>query len=119
MRASFKVAGRTLIVSPAGEIDHHSSTFLREKIDSETQRENAKNIIFDFSNVGFMDSSGIGLIIGRYKLTSAIGGICAICSMDDALRRIFDISGLKKIIETYKNVDEALAQLESQPGGDA
>jgi len=112
MGVSFKILGQTLVVSPTGELDHHNASALREKIDKETTRENIKNIVFDFSDVSFMDSSGIGLIIGRYKLITALGGVTAVCHMGDALKRIFDISGLKKIIRSYKDIDDALGQIQ-------
>lgn len=112
MGASLKILGQTMIVAPIGDIDHHTSIALREKIDKEAARENIRNILFDFSNVDFMDSSGIGLIIGRYKLTSASNGVTAVCHMGESLKRIFDISGLKKIVNTYGNIDEALGQIQ-------
>jgi len=111
MEASLKIMGQTLVVTPIGDLDHHSVATLREKIDKEAQRENARNILFDFSEVEFMDSSGIGLIIGRYKLADANGGVTAVCHMKDSLRRIFDISGLKKIIQPYRDINEALTQM--------
>ena len=112
MEASLKIIGQTLVVSPVGDLDHHCASGLREKIDKEAMRENIRNIVFDFSKVEFMDSSGIGLIIGRYKMADANGGAVAVCYMKDSLKRIFDISGLKKIIQVYKSVDEALSQLQ-------
>ena len=114
MEASLKIIGQALIISPIGDLDHHSVTALRERIDKEAAKESVRHIIFDFSKVEFMDSSGIGLIIGRYKLISADGGITAVCGMKDSLRRIFDISGLKKIMEAYDSLDEALSQIKSQ-----
>jgi len=114
MKASLKIMGQTLIIAPVGDLDHHTVSDLRERIDKEARLKNVRNILFDFSKVEFMDSSGIGLIIGRYKLTGASGGITAVCHMKDSLRRIFEISGLKKIIQTYKDVGEALAQIQSQ-----
>jgi len=111
MEASLKIMGQTLVVSPIGDLDHHSVAALRERIDKEATRKGTRNILFDFSEVEFMDSSGIGLIIGRYKLADANGGVTAVCHMKDSLRRIFEISGLKKIIQPYVDVDEALVQI--------
>ena len=114
MEVSLKILGQTLIVSPVGDLDHHSVASLRERIDKEAARENIRNIVFDFSKVEFMDSSGIGLIIGRYKLTTASSGVTAVCHMKDSLRRVFEISGLKKIIKAYRDIDEALSQIHLQ-----
>ena len=114
MEASLKIMGQTLVVSPIGDLDHHSAASLREMIDKEAQRKGARNILFDFSKVEFMDSSGIGLIIGRYKLADSNGGVTAVCHMKDSLKRIFDISGLKKIIQSYRDINEALSQIGSR-----
>lgn len=64
----------TLIAMLDGEIDHHTAKGVREKIDSEIETNSPKILVLDFSDVTFMDSSGIGLIMGRYKLMKASGG---------------------------------------------
>lgn len=102
---------RNLIIKVIGEIDHHTSEMIREKIDKEFSRSNAKNIIFDFSGINFMDSSGIGVIMGRYRNTEQIGGKVAIVGANQSLNRIFNISGLHKIINSYDNMEQALKNL--------
>ena len=67
-----------------------------------------KNIFFDFNDVSFLDSSGIGLIMGRYKKVMFIGGKAAVTNVGNAVDRIFKISGLYKIIEKYDTIQEAL-----------
>lgn len=71
-------------------------------------RTKVKNIVFDFKDVSFMDSSGIGLIMGRYKKVMFIGGKAAVTNVGNAVDRIFKISGLYKIIEKYDTIQEAL-----------
>ncbi|MDL2248955.1 anti-sigma factor antagonist, partial [Tyzzerella sp. OttesenSCG-928-J15] len=73
---------------------------------------NIKNVVFDFSKVTFMDSSGIGMIIGRYKLVEKKGGSAAICSMAPEIKKLFDISGLGKIINHYADSKEALSKMQ-------
>lgn len=102
---------RNLIIKVDGEIDHHTSIIIREKIDKEFSRNNAKNIIFDFSGIDFMDSSGIGVIMGRYRNAKQMGGKVAIAGVNASLDRIFNISGLHKIINNYENVEQALKSL--------
>lgn len=102
---------RNLIIKINGEIDHHTSEMIREKVDKEFSRNNAKNIIFDFSNINFMDSSGIGVIMGRYRHTKQLGGNVAIVGANASLDRIFNISGLHKIINSYENMEQALKNL--------
>ena len=102
---------RNLTVQINGEIDHHYAEEIREKIDKEFSRANAKNIVFDFSNVSFMDSSGIGMVIGRYKKVEKLGGKVFIASIPKELDKLFQVSGLHKIIATYDNIEDAIASL--------
>lgn len=102
---------RNLIIRVIGEIDHHTSEIIRERIDKEFSRSNAKNIIFDFSGINFMDSSGIGIIMGRYRNAEQIGGKIAITGANASLDRIFNISGLYKIINIYEDVEQAVKDL--------
>lgn len=111
MEITAKVVNRNLIITINGDIDHHTSEEIRNKIDKEIQRNNIKNLIFDFSNVCFMDSSGIGMVIGRYKLVGKQGGAVAACGIDGNIKRIFDLSGLKSILKTYENSQQALEAL--------
>lgn len=90
--------GKDLIVKIDGDIDHHVSSQIKEKVEREFEFSNAENIIFDFSNVNFMDSSGIGMIIGRYKMLQKIGGKVYIANVKPQLESIIEISGLRKII---------------------
>ena len=101
---------RNLIVTVHGDIDHHSSEEIKTTIDKAFCRANAKNIIINFENVDFMDSSGIGMLIGRYKMLENKGesGRLFSAGMNETLYRLFDISGLHKITVAAKDVDEAL-----------
>ncbi len=97
-----------LIAVLNGEVDHHYAEHIRNKIECEYNSVNAKNIIISFKNVRFMDSSGIGVVIGRYKLATARGGTLVACDLTLEAKRIFDISGLAKIIKVYDNLDDAI-----------
>ncbi len=90
--------GKDLIVKIDGDIDHHVSSQIKEKVEREFEFSNTENIIFDFSNVNFMDSSGIGMIIGRYKMLQKTGGKIYITNVKPQLESIIEISGLRKII---------------------
>lgn len=91
-----------------GEIDHHSAERIRNGIDKEIACTNAVNVIFDLRNVTFMDSSGIGIILGRYRLVYELGGTVVIFGASDAVRRILDMSGVGRIIKITTNMDNAL-----------
>lgn len=106
MQVTVSLIGTALIVKLNGEIDHHSSKTIKETIDNEYSAQNAKNIIIDFTNVSFMDSSGIGMIMGRYKKLVPRGEI-KIFGVNDNIKRIFDISGLHKIITIHESLQAA------------
>ncbi|MGL4789791.1 MAG: anti-sigma factor antagonist, partial [Anaerotignaceae bacterium] len=74
MEIKIKNIKNSLVVCPLGEIDHHSAEELKREIEKCCQSYRCKNIIIDFKGVTFMDSAGIGMIIGRYKYTHALGG---------------------------------------------
>lgn len=106
MEHIFDIKQDCLIVRPKGEIDHHSSYDIRNRIDRAVFKGGIKTLIFDFNNVSFMDSSGIGLLMGRYKLMQAVGGTVCVFGMSDRLKRLMEMSGMEKIIKFYKNEDE-------------
>jgi len=95
-----------------GEIDHHSAESLRDQVDRAFEQSNCRHIIFNFSRVTFMDSSGIGMIIGRYKNAEKRGGKLAIAGMNDDMNRLFMISGLSKIVTRKTTMQEALQVLD-------
>ncbi len=80
-----------------GELDHHAARMLREQIDSAIDRYNAKCLHLDFSGVGFMDSSGIGLIMGRYRLMQSKGGQLRVVGASDRLLRVMKLAGLERL----------------------
>jgi len=98
---------KNLIVKIVGDIDQHNAEDIRVKVDKAFERSKCRDMIFDFSEVEFMDSSGIGLLIGRYKNVCGRGGAVAIANMNRDLGRIYNISGLKKIIGSYDTLDQA------------
>ena len=91
--------GDTLRVAIQGDIDHHSAEPIRAAVDQAYLRDHCRNIRFDFSQVQFMDSSGIGMLIGRYKLAEHGGGHVSICGLGENMAHLFHISGLQKLIQ--------------------
>lgn len=108
MKMKFQKKGLTLIVSISAEVDHHIAEECREKIEKELDKFQGKSIIFDFSDVTFMDSSGIGMVIGRYKYTLAQGGRTAIVCRNEKVKQIFQLSALFQLIPCYDTIGEAL-----------
>lgn len=99
-----------LLVAPDGEIDHHSASRMREEIDRHL-RGDVKHIIFDFSSLTFMDSSGIGMIMGRYKKVQKLGGRVIISSATPQIKRIIEMAGLHGIMQVTPDVKRALKKL--------
>lgn len=108
MQIDIKVENDVLIAVLNGEVDHHFAEVVRNKIEEECEINKTKNIVMSFKNVRFMDSSGIGMVIGRYKFATARGGNLVACDLTLEAKRIFDISGLGKIIKVYDTVDDAV-----------
>ena len=89
---------KLLVVKIIEEIDHHTTEKIRRKIDNEITRYMPRKTIFDFSRVAFMDSAGIGMIIGRYKLMKLIGGSLEIHNVKESAKKILEMSGVLKIV---------------------
>ncbi|MCT4542297.1 MAG: anti-sigma F factor antagonist [Vallitalea sp.] len=106
-----KIINRNLVVNVSEELDHHNAEIIRDKIDKLIVKNNIKCVIFDFSNTNFMDSSGIGVIMGRYKNIKNMGGNVVVTNINKRMDRIFKISGLYRIIKNYDNVDLALKDI--------
>lgn len=102
---------RNLIVKIKGDIDHHTSETIKTKIEKEFSVYNTKNLIFDFSGLEFMDSSGIGMIIGRYKTVKKSGGEVVIASLSDVSKKLIELCGLHKLLECYEDVELAIESL--------
>lgn len=77
MNSVFFDKDKTLLVELTEEIDHHSTEKMRRKIDDDITRYMPRKVIFDFNKVSFMDSAGIGMIIGRYKMVNMLGRSCS------------------------------------------
>ncbi len=109
--AEYDIVGHCLIIRLNRELDHHCALYVKERSDYLIDKKRIKNIIFDFKNAHFMDSSGIGVIMGRYKRVIFTGGKVAVANVDATVDRIFELSGLYKIIEKYDKVENAVREL--------
>ena len=91
------LAGKILTARLSGELDHHTVGPLRERIDEELFSTRPEVLVMDFSLVSFMDSSGIGLIIGRAETARATRSTVKICGMNDRLVRLVRMSGISRL----------------------
>ena len=99
MEEMYAVKDNCLFVMMPKEMDHHKADTIRMKIDEYLLDYKAQNVIFDFENTRFMDSSGIGLIVGRYKKVSCFGGKIVAMHVNARIQKILLMSGLKDMIE--------------------
>lgn len=111
MNLSMDIVGNSLIVKLKGELDHHRSESTRMKIDSNFNGKNLINMIMDLNELTFMDSSGIGLIMGRYKNVTERNGELIIVCKNNVINRILDMSGLLNIIKLHEDLDTAIINI--------
>ncbi len=91
--------GNTLVVKLNGEIDQHCTSEIRDEIDREVDIKNVSTLIFDLGDVTFMDSSGLGMIMGRYKKLKAMGGKLMLVRPRPQVDRVLELSGIKKLLD--------------------
>lgn len=107
MAKIFSEGKNAIIISLYGEVDQYAAAELKGRIDVEIQSSLKRNVIIDLEKVEMMDSSGIGLIVGRYKLTTSLGGKFAVCNADSNIRRMLELSGITKVIKYCNTLTEA------------
>ena len=103
LESKFLKEDKLLLIKITEEIDHHSTEKIRRLADNEITRYMPRKVVFDFDKVSFMDSSGIGMIIGRYKTANMLGGKVEMTNVKPSIEKIFEMSGLLKIIPVVKN----------------
>lgn len=106
MESTYLKEDKQLVFKITEDIDECLAQKIRRKLDNEIERYMPKEIIFDFSKVSFMDSAGIGLLIGRYKLANMLGGKVKIANITPEVRKIFEMSGILRIIPEVRNKEK-------------
>jgi stage II sporulation protein AA (anti-sigma F factor antagonist) len=86
-----------LYVRLCGEIDHHSARKIREQVDSAIEMFRPAKLCLDFKEVSFMDSSGIGLIMGRYRLIQLYQGSLEIINISERIKKVVSLSGIDRL----------------------
>ena len=99
--------GERLLVGLDGELDHYCAQSVRRELDGMLRDPTVRQLILDFSGLTFMDSSGIGVILGRYRVLRERGGSVAVIHMNDHVSRIFHMSGMDRVIHQLDKVQEA------------
>lgn len=118
--------GNVLTAFLSGDLDHHSAAGIRADIDHAVRTSEVNRLVLDFSKVSFMDSSGIGLVMGRYKLMNERGGVCVVANPPAYIGKVMRISGVNRLCEIVsistpgperRTDEEADANIERSNGG--
>lgn len=99
--------GSKLLVGLDGELDHFCAQSIRRELDGMLADPSIRHLILDFSGLTFMDSSGIGVILGRYRILRERGGNLSVIHMNEHISRIFHMSGMSKVIRQLDQKQEA------------
>ena len=101
MSVKLNAAGEVLTAYLEGEIDHHSAALIRNEIDAEVEKMSPEVLILDFKDVSFMDSSGIGLVMGRYKIMKPLGEL-HVSNTSPHIYNVMKLAGLDRIARMDK-----------------
>lgn len=97
MPVTIDVTGEVLTARLSGELDHHAAGGIRQQIDRQIEESRPTMVILDFRELIFMDSSGIGLVMGRYKTASAVGAELHVCNTSPQIYKVMRLSGLDRL----------------------
>ena len=105
-RFSYKLDDDILEIKLTGEIDHHSAVNVRSEIDELIFDLRPHKVVLDLSEISFMDSSGLGLIMGRYALIKDFGGVLTLRAPTVAVMKILSLAGMERMIKIEKSIKE-------------
>ena len=97
-------SARTLVAEICGDIDHHTAKYFRGEIDKAIRSHNPLTLILDYSQVTFMDSSGIGLVMGRYRIMSEMGGEAIVASPPAYIRKVLQLAGMHRLTKIVTDI---------------
>ena len=100
---SYEARGQVLIIHLPKELDHHNCRNLKYETDLLLSENYINRIVFDFSGTEFMDASGIGVLLNRYKQMAANGGRVALCGVNARVQRILTIGGMSRVVGEFGN----------------
>ena len=98
----YEVRGEALVIRIGGEIDHHSAVAVRTGIDERLMRDRPIKVMMELSGVDFMDSSGLGLIMGRYALVKQYGGTLSVLDPSPAVLKIIKLAGMERMVSILR-----------------
>jgi len=104
LKVTYNEKDKLLLMQITEEIDHHTSEKIRTRADFEIQKHIPKKLVMDFEKVSFMDSAGIGMILGRYKMMNMFGGTMNMINVAPSVKKVFEMSGITKIIPIIEEI---------------
>lgn len=102
----YQVEENCLTIFLPKEVDHHQAEEIRKNADTVIEQNHIKYVIFDFDKTEFMDSSGIGAIMGRYRMIRLIGGEVWAVHTNARMKKVLTLSGVTKIMQIYEEEEE-------------
>ena len=114
MHLKFQMTDDILIASAFGELDHHSAGTVRDEIDQTMEAFKCRHLVFDFEKVTFMDSSGIGVVLGRYNKVTKKGGRIFLAGCSEFVEKILYMAGVFTVVDKQRTVGDAICLLKGQ-----
>lgn len=104
MSVEIRTTGSTVTAYLSGELDHHTAREMREAIDSSVELNMPSTLVLNFKNISFMDSSGIGLVMGRYRNISKAGGELHITGTSPQIYKVMKLAGIERLAKLEGNI---------------
>ncbi len=108
----YELNGETMVIHLPRELDHHVVQMIREETDHYFDSKRIRNVVFDYSDTSFMDSSGIGLVMGKYREVRYLNGNIYIACVNQRVSRVLEISGLYRVAILVTDIEDALSDIE-------
>ncbi|WP_137120416.1 STAS domain-containing protein [Segeticoccus rhizosphaerae] len=102
--------GEVTVIAVGGEIDVYTAPQLRERLDEQIA-EGRRQLVIDLQDVAFMDSTGLGVLVGRLKMVRSHEGTLRLVCRSERILKVFAITGLDKVFQIFDSVDDAVASL--------
>ncbi|WP_353892336.1 anti-sigma factor antagonist [Proteinivorax hydrogeniformans] len=114
MEVTFSYKNNCVIAELRGELDHHSGEHVKKELKKEIEKDLAGNLILECSKLTFMDSSGLGIILGRYKELRAKKSKMILCGLRPNIKKVINLSGVDKIIKCYPDLKIAIKAVKEE-----
>lgn len=112
LHIELEYSSKALVVRLKGELDHHTAEAVKARMEEAIAKGNVRHVVVNLKDLKFMDSSGLGVILGRYKQITGKGGKMVLCDVSPSVYRLFEMSGLFKIVAVEDNEKQAISSLE-------